>query len=943
MNKLITKIVGVALGLSLATGVGVAVATSSKDFEPVKASTAIPGTGHIIDYKNIITGSKYYIGATNGSGTDFLLSVSSSVSSSIAGTAVTDMDNATQFTFTGSGTNWKIQFSNGNYLTLKSSKDNGKVVVQETQATWTASNESSKIRLAANNTYSLQKNNSGTQFGSYANTQTDVWLLPVSSDPAISSVSITTGNPTASEVKAGGSSWKMAATVTTTPENDTTLSKNVTWSVTPNNAVTFSKVTSASGEEITVTATNSAQASVSIKATSVQTSSKFANSNTFSIVKSYSVNSNTIVTKDGSTTYDAEDEGNITVNFISTLTYTGEAGQYKVNLTSSPSSGITFNCDTTPFTSSSLGSEFSATFTKNGTYTITSTPTEDGSKASSVTVTIENIFRTGYLLINDAGSLRNGAKVMIVSGTDVAMSTTQNTNNRGKTSVTITDDAIAVPTEQSPIEILTLHLDTGGWHFEGKNNKYLALKSSNNYLTSEDNTSDETKFSISFNGNDAVIRPTYEGRTNRSIRYNSGSGGGIFACYADTQAAVKLYMLNEKVPYFSIDPTVANIGVDGEKTISLISHNGATGTVDWSVSDDETVEITPNGLSTKITGLKVGMNISVTATFTSGGFDPLACVVNVLNLPEYVNIGVTTFTKMGSEENPADYSGTYLITSGNKIFDGSASPFNNGAGNFITYSSSTIPDSLTAADYIKYSFNIEAVDLSEKIYTLRSASNYFVTFTKEGTSATGGMNSDLGIEYKVKIDEQTITGLKSDGTTSSGTNLVFSSSNPEAFRFLPNGGVAISLYKADGTRKVISDALKEFYRNNNSNLQCVDVSVTPEGHSIINWGALNTAYNALVSADDKSTLTNMTANSVETGGNYLEAFISRYDYCVAKLGYTDFMGRENAGTLSIAKAKNFIVLTESKNILLPIVLIISVISATSIGGYFLLRKKKEER
>ena len=140
----------------------------------------------ITDYSKIGTGKTYYIGATTG-GTDYYLSVNgASTSTSIAGTAVTDKTKAATFVFTGSGTSWSIKFADyANYLGLKTAKDNGKVQVVSSAATFTASNQSDKLRLSIGS-YSIQKNNSGTQFGSYGNTQTDIWLeeVPGSSESA---------------------------------------------------------------------------------------------------------------------------------------------------------------------------------------------------------------------------------------------------------------------------------------------------------------------------------------------------------------------------------------------------------------------------------------------------------------------------------------------------------------------------------------------------------------------------------------------------------------------------------------------------------------------------------------------------------------------------------------------------------------------------------------
>ena len=144
------------------------------------------GQTKITDISNIVSGTRYYIGATT-SNTDYYLYVDgTSLSESIAGTAKTSMSEATPFTFEGADAIWTIKFDNGYYLSLKNSKDNGKVQVVETAANFVASNQSSKIRLNIQveneaGGYAIEKNNSGTQFGSYANTQTDIWLMEIPS------------------------------------------------------------------------------------------------------------------------------------------------------------------------------------------------------------------------------------------------------------------------------------------------------------------------------------------------------------------------------------------------------------------------------------------------------------------------------------------------------------------------------------------------------------------------------------------------------------------------------------------------------------------------------------------------------------------------------------------------------------------------------------------
>ena len=126
----------------------------------------------------ITSGYKYYIGATTG-GKDYYFYVDgSSKTESIKGVAKEDVADAVALTFTEVTGGWTIQFDNGLYLGLKNAKDNGAVQVMEEPVVWTIDEASDKnlLKLHPNTSYSLQKNNSGTQFGSYGNSQTNVWL-----------------------------------------------------------------------------------------------------------------------------------------------------------------------------------------------------------------------------------------------------------------------------------------------------------------------------------------------------------------------------------------------------------------------------------------------------------------------------------------------------------------------------------------------------------------------------------------------------------------------------------------------------------------------------------------------------------------------------------------------------------------------------------------------
>ena len=200
------------------------------------ACTTSLWAGKITTVDGITSGKKYYIGASTGTpAVDYYLSVDGSkTSASTAGTAVSDKTKAAVFTFTQSGDAWTIQFENGNYLSLSSEKANGKVVVSSTATTFTINTKSNLLRIDHDANYSIQKNKSGAQFGSYGNTQTDVWLEEYVEGVTVSSIAIS-GNATKTTYKDGDIFEVTGLVVTATKSDASTedVTKAVEWTITP--------------------------------------------------------------------------------------------------------------------------------------------------------------------------------------------------------------------------------------------------------------------------------------------------------------------------------------------------------------------------------------------------------------------------------------------------------------------------------------------------------------------------------------------------------------------------------------------------------------------------------------------------------------------------------------------------------------------------------------
>lgn len=150
----------------------------------------------VTDISNIVSGQKYYICSSNTDNTYYYLQLAStSLSSSVKGTGVEDKANANIFVFEGNGSSWTIKIDGTDYyLSLSDTKNNGKVQIVNSAANFTISNQTKTnlIRISKGS-FSIQLNKDAryTNFGSYANSQKDVWLEPVESSSSKTATTLT--------------------------------------------------------------------------------------------------------------------------------------------------------------------------------------------------------------------------------------------------------------------------------------------------------------------------------------------------------------------------------------------------------------------------------------------------------------------------------------------------------------------------------------------------------------------------------------------------------------------------------------------------------------------------------------------------------------------------------------------------------------------------------
>ena len=147
-----------------------------------------------------------------------------------------------------------------------------------------------------------------------------------------------------------------------------------------------------------------------------------------------------------------------------------------------------------------------------------------------------------YVKVTSESDLEDGDAILIVNEDNkVAISSTQNDNNRGQADVTLGSGFIVDPS--ADVQKVILVGSSGAWYFcvgDEDNPAYLyAASSSSNWLRTEDTPDNNAKATISFDseGNATI---TFQGSNTRNLlKYNSSSS--IFSCYKSGQLDVQIY------------------------------------------------------------------------------------------------------------------------------------------------------------------------------------------------------------------------------------------------------------------------------------------------------------------------------------------------------------------------------------------------------------------
>lgn len=195
----------------------------------------------ITDVANIVSGGKYYIGATTSNKVDCYLKINgSSISTGKQGEPTENISEATIFVLEKSESGWVIKFDGTtNYLALSSSKG-GKLDIKSTPSIFKFENLGGLIYMTSQN-YALRRNSTykTKRFGSYStgtgnNAMLDVWLMPATPAKALTSLSIS-GEPSKKTYEVGEEFDPTGLVVTGTYDDKSTatITDGITWAMNP--------------------------------------------------------------------------------------------------------------------------------------------------------------------------------------------------------------------------------------------------------------------------------------------------------------------------------------------------------------------------------------------------------------------------------------------------------------------------------------------------------------------------------------------------------------------------------------------------------------------------------------------------------------------------------------------------------------------------------------
>ena len=573
--------------------------------------------------------------------------------------------------------------------------------------------------------------------------------------------------------------------------------------------------------------------------------------------------------------------------------------------------------------------------------------------STSITITKAAEFE----LVTDATKLTKGTTALIV-GTGVynattytkAMIATHKTSNGSfgsNADVTLSNgfNAGSVATSGSAT-VFTLGGSAGAWTLSSGDDKLGFTGSSNNNVQFNEDMTD-TFTSASSSNYVTIESNTHSGR---GLRMNVNNGSPLFSNYGSgNQQPVYLFANIAEVTYGTTDhidvatlpQTHWHVGQTFSDSGIMINawDNAVEASGNSKVVTEYTTSISDVTYGQPFTDSDIGPH-TVTVTYTENAHD----YTDTYQIYVYA----TATYQLVTEEPAGGWAGSYLITatiSGatevDKVADGSYAMRSTGVnldyvGNYAAINPTTTAGVTTVVTGQEFQFSIAAMAGG---YSIQGKDGKYIGW---GSSSNNGLSSsDSALLNTIEFNAGIVSIVCSAGTKglkldkSSGQFRYYSPSfNIQLYKLVESS--AASAY-ADEFLNLLSTGTNPVCKYNESTHE---VSTDLEELQLA-WALLYIDFNDLTNTD-KQLFTQGTADS---SGDNIEQTLALYDHIVAAYGASlesDDCHNYNFMNRSVGAQPGQVSVTShlSNNTVITIVIITSVIALTSVGCFFIIRRKK---
>ena len=550
-----------------------------------------------------------------------------------------------------------------------------------------------------------------------------------------------------------------------------------------------------------------------------------------------------------------------------------------------------------------------------------------------------------FTLVTDPSTLTSGTTFIFVAQSTVtkAMKQSKTTANAASevADVTLSDSfnngSVATSTEAT---VFTLGGSTGSWTIKNGDNQLGFTGTSNNNMKFNETMTDTFSITTQSGYLLSVESNSYSGR---KLQFNYNNGSPRFSNYNGGQTYVYMFAMIAEVSFGETDHISIATMPESEFAVGDTFNSTGLSILAWdgnneATANSKTVDVTSVSLSgTTFTDSDIGSN-SVTVTYTESG--------NNFTTSYSIYVYASATYELVTEEPEGGWSGSYLITytvssattaipeTGTYAMRASLTNFDV-VGNFVKVTPVTAggKTTITAGQHLQFSIASYSTG-----YSIAGHSGKFIGW---GSASSNGLTtSDSALLNSISYDttEDATSILCSAGTK----GLTLNTSSGQ-FRYYSNAFV--QLYKLVESSEANAYAA-EFLElmSTGANPACVADGSSDIEDLKVAWAILFADFNDLSNADKQL----FTQGSADESGDDIAKTLALYDYVCGKYGTNlesqdcnnyNFMSRSVTPIGGQNLLLNTVIGNNANTI--TVIVIISLVSVTAIGGYFFIKRRQE--